>query len=208
MWGVRPKSNEAQSGLEKIKEKWGGFRTKLWKFIVRKAVWIVSFFALLFLLLVFCFMDYSPIGDIVVIMGIIVSFLGTMVLAIPSTPVLRRKSVSYKFLNRVQPAYSSFREFEEVDDGDNGFRELVIMIQEFCDEELTDVDEISPHGNHFPVRSKINGEVYDFGMEEYDYMKKQIIDSLEITCYNSGVKILLIGFFIQMAGSVHVVMVS
>lgn len=84
----------------------------------------------------------------VLLSGLLISFLGTAVMAIPSVSFLRSFSVRHKFNRCIEPALTKLKNGESIDEGTTGFHLIVYYLESALESELGCPDQISPTGRY------------------------------------------------------------
>jgi hypothetical protein len=178
----------------------------LWRLIVEQSVYLLLLVSITSVTALFCFVGIRRWGHLLIVIGVSISFISSVILAVPSTPMLRNNSMTIKFLDNLLPAYNKIRQLETVREGDKGFEQLLQVIEWETSDSFRGVKEIHPIGRNALTSVEIRGDQHDVGERDILNCKKRLENGLESLCYTKGIKILSLGFFIQILGAITLAM--
>lgn len=123
---------------------------KVTRFIQRKFE-ILSIFALVTLICIISLVGGENSGIILLVTGLFLSFIATLVMAIPHIPLFYSHSLKRRYINRIAPAIRNLRSGKSIDESIEGFHLVIYNLENMIGRPVGDPSEITPTGRYYSL---------------------------------------------------------
>lgn len=182
-------------------------RYNILSFVIKWIGTLTLSLSIMVLLLIFTTVDSAYYGIWTLLFGLSLSSIAATIMAIPSIPWLYRRSAHHQFIENLSPIWNALNNGNTIQKSHEKFDDALYAFEALTDDSFDQPEQITPRGyqldnSYYLITGiEIGDTKYDMTPDRLEYLKDRLERQVEINCYEVGAKILIIGFLLQVFGT-------